>query len=132
MSTQGVGIYRVTGWDEHPYEEQPGQTKLTRTNIKNTFTGAVEGDGAAEMLMAYTTESSAVFVGFQRITGAIDGRKGAFVLRVSGAWEAGVAEAKWSVVPGSGTGELAGLTGTGGYVSGSDGACGVTLDYDFA
>jgi Protein of unknown function (DUF3224) len=44
----------------------------------------------------------------ERVTGTLDGRAGTFVLQ-HGAWEGG----QWGhVVPGSGTGALAGLRGT--------------------
>jgi Protein of unknown function (DUF3224) len=132
MTTQGTGTYQITGWDEKPYDEQAGEAKLTRANITNTFTGVIEGEGTAELLMAYPDEASATIVGFQKVTGSIEGRKGSFVLQTAGTWVGGVARAEWRVVPGSGVGELAGLTGAGGYVSTAGGACDVTLDYDLA
>jgi hypothetical protein len=132
MTTHGTGTYQVTAWDEKPYEEHEGQTKLTRTSMTNTFTGVIQGEGSAEMLMAYPSETSASIVGLQKVTGSLGGRKGSFVLQTTGAWVNGVAKAEWFVVPGSGTEELAGLSGKGGYVSTTGGACDVTLDYDFA
>jgi hypothetical protein len=41
---------------------------------------------------------------------------GCFVLRNEASFEEGVVRTTWSVVPGSGTGELAGLRGDGGFV----------------
>ncbi|HEU5333245.1 MAG TPA: DUF3224 domain-containing protein [Actinocrinis sp.] len=130
MTTANTGSYQVTAWDEHPYSEREGEPKATRASITDTFTGVIEGEGSAEMLMLYTTEMSASFAGHQRVNGSVAGRKGSFVLQVTGIWNAGVAQAEWSVVPGSGTGELAELSGTGGYVSGKDGACDLTLDHN--
>lgn len=130
MTTENTGSYQVTAWDEHPYSEREGEPKATRASITDTFTGVIEGEGSAEMLMLYTTETAAAFAGHQRVNGAVAGRKGSFVLQVTGTWDAGVAKAEWSVVPGSGTGELADLRGAGGYVSGKDGACDLTLDHN--
>lgn len=132
MTTEYTGVYQVTKWDENPYDEREGEPKATKATITDTFTGVIEGEGTAEMLMLYTTESAASFVGHQRVTGAVAGRKGSFVLQVTGTWNAGIAKADWFVVPGSGTGELEGLRGTGGYVSGKDGACDLTLEHSFA
>lgn len=131
MATQGTGTYQVTGWDEQPYDEKDGAVKTTVASIENTFTGAIEGSGHSRTIMAYPSDSAASFVGLQRVTGSIGGRKGSFVLQASGDWTGGTARAEWFVVPGSGTGELAGLSGKGGYVSGENGACDYTLDYDF-
>jgi len=131
MATKGTGTYQVTGWDEQPYDEQDGVAKTTVASIDNTFTGVIEGSGHSRTIMVYPSEASANFVGLQRVTGSIGGRKGSFVLQASGDWVGGTARAQWSVVPDSGTGELEGLTGTGGYVSGENGACDYTLDYDF-
>lgn len=132
MTTQGTGSYQVTGWDEKPYEEHEGQTRLTRASFTNTFTGVIEGEGSAELLMAYPDETSATFAGMQKVTGSVGGNKGSFVLRTTGTWVGGVATAQWTVVPGSGTDELTGLSGSGGYVSTAGGACDLTLDYEIA
>jgi len=131
MADHAKGTYQVTGWDEKPYQEQDGSPKLTRARFTNTFSGDFDGEGAAECLMAYPSDSSASFVGHQVFTGSVGDHKGSLVLQYSGAWVGGVAKAQWSVVPGSGTGELAGIKGTGGYVSGENGACDFTLDYEF-
>ena len=47
----------------------------------------------------------------------LDGRSGSFVLRLGGGFEGGAARTTWTVVEGSGTGDLAGLQGEGGYVA---------------
>ena len=131
MPTQGKGTYEVTGWDEEPYEEKPGEPKLTKAHINSTFSGDIEGDGSAEYLMAYPSETFASFVGLHRVSGRVAGRQGSFVLQAAGTFENGVAKASWFVVPGSGTGELSGLQGSGGYVARSGTTCDVTLDFDF-
>jgi len=70
-------------------------------------------------------------VSMQRFTGKLGGRNGTFVLQGKETVENGKIKAKWSVVPGSGTGSLAGLRGEGGFEGdfgkGSDG----WLDYWF-
>lgn len=67
----------------------------------------------------------------QRFTGSLGGRQGTFVLQGSETVDNGQIKAQWFVVPGSGTGALAGLRGQGGFQGefgkGSTG----TLDYWF-
>jgi hypothetical protein len=53
------------------------------------------------------------------------------VLETSGTFDGKIAEGEWKVVPGSGTEELRGLTGTGGFSAPLGPEASVTLDYDF-
>jgi len=80
MSTSATGTFEIDGWDEKPYDEREG-TRLTRTRVTKTFHGDIEGESTAELLMAYgAMEGSAAYVGFERIVGSVNGRKGSFVL----------------------------------------------------
>lgn len=105
--------FAIKSWDETPYGEGPGLPKLTRATVAKTFTGDLEGKGHVEYLMMYRADGSATFVGFERVTGRLGGRAGSFVLERRGVFEGGEAKETYSIVPGSGTGELAGLTGEG-------------------
>ncbi len=64
----------------------------------------------------------------QRMICAVGGRPGTFVLRISGTFDGTGARATWNVVPGSGTGELRGISGTGGFETSGDTTT-YTLDY---
>jgi hypothetical protein len=57
-------------------------------------------------------KDSAGYVAIERVSGALHGRKGSFVLQHSGIMTRGAPQLTITVVPDSGTGELAGLTGT--------------------
>lgn len=105
--------FAITSWDEKPYSENAGQPKLTRASVTKTYTGDIEGEGHVEYLMMYRSDGSASFVGLERITGRIGGKAGAFVLQRTGVFEDGQAKESYVVVPGSATGDLAGLTGDG-------------------
>ncbi len=124
-----TAMFRITGWDEKPIAAAPGKPKLTTAHVTCTFAGDVVGDGVADYLMAYPTSDTATFVGLQQIDGQVGDYKGSLVLEVTGKFEAGVASATWSVVTGTGTGELAHISGTGGYVSKSDGSAEASLDF---
>jgi len=63
--------------------------------------------------MMYRSDGSASFVGLERIAARINGRSGTFVLERRGTFEAGQAKESYSVIPGSGTGELHTLRGEG-------------------
>jgi hypothetical protein len=69
---------------DDPYEELDGGIKLTHASGNQTFSGDIEADGAVHWLMLYRADKSAHFVGLQRITGSVGGRRGAFVLAAEG------------------------------------------------
>lgn len=105
--------FTISSWDEKPYSEGQDQPKLTRAAVTKTFTGDIAGEGQVEYLMMYRSDGSATFVGLERIVGNIAGRAGSFVLQRAGVFENGAAKESYSVVPGSGTGDLRGLRGEG-------------------
>src|SRR5262252_6511684 len=105
--------FAIKSWDEKPYSEGPNLPKLTRACVVRTFTGDIDGEGQVEYLMMYSSDGSASFVGLERITGRLAGRSGTFVLQRTGVFEGGLAKEAYSVIPGSGTGELSGLSGDG-------------------
>jgi hypothetical protein len=105
--------FAIKAWDEKPYDEGQGLPKLTRASVAKTFTGDLEGTGQLEYLMVYRTDGSAAFVGLERVVGRLGGMTGTFVFQRTGVFEGGQAKEAYSVVPGSGTGELQGLRGEG-------------------
>ena len=131
MSTHATATFKVKSWDEKPYDEMDGGPKLTRASITKSFTGDIEGEGALEYLMMYRDDGTASFIGLERITGRVGDRAGSFVLEHAGTSDSSIATATWSVVPGSGTGDLRGLKGVGGFSSGHAESYPMTLDYDF-
>ncbi|MQA10782.1 MAG: DUF3224 family protein [Pseudonocardiaceae bacterium] len=123
----------ITGWDEKPYDDLDGEKTLAHAVITNRYSGDIEGEGRLALLASYTSEDSASYVGQERVIGTLHGRTGSFVLRHTGIFADGVARTWWQVVAGSGTGELAGLTGDGGYAA-SEGRTvpGATLSYELS
>src|SRR5262245_48688738 len=105
--------FAIKAWDEKPYGEGQDLPKLTRAGVTKTYTGDIEGEGQVEYLMMYRSDGSATFVGLERIVGRIDGKTGSFVLQRTGVFEGGQAKEFYSVVPGSATGALSGLSGEG-------------------
>jgi hypothetical protein len=81
-------------------------------SIDKQFHGDLEATSKGEMLAAMTeTKGSAGYVAIERVTGALHGRTGAFVLQHSGTMNRGAASLSVTVVPDSGTDKLAGLSG---------------------
>lgn len=130
MKTQASGKFIIKSWDEKPYLEFDGGGKLTRAIVTQRFEGDIEGDGSVEYLMAYVGDGTASFVGLNRVVGQLDGMKGSFILQSTGKFEEGVAKSEWFVIHGSGTGELKGLRGKGGYTATHE-TVSLTLEYEF-
>jgi hypothetical protein len=131
MTETASGQFKVESWDEQTYAEIDGGRKLTRASVTQAFSGDIEGDGAVEWLMCYREDETADFVGLQRVTGQVGGRSGTFVLRTDGIFDGREAKGEWFVVPGSGTEELRGLRGKGGFTAPLGPEATITLDYDF-
>jgi hypothetical protein len=124
------GSFTVTGWDEHTYEELDGVSKLTKVSYTQSYTGGLEGSAAWQGQMFYAEDGSAFFTGLQLFTGALDGRQGSFVVEARGGYDGATATTDWTVVTGSGTGALAGLTGAGSAAAGSGTEGTYGFDYD--
>ncbi len=131
MSKHATATFQVKSWDEKPYNEIDEGPKLTRASVTKSFRGDIEGEGTLEYLMIYRDDGSASFVGLERVVGRVGDRSGSFVLQHSGTFEGGTAKATWFVVPGSGTGDLRGLRGEGGFASAHAEDIPITLEYDF-
>lgn len=87
--------------------------KLGRMSIDKVFAGDLIGTSQGEMLSLMTeTKGSGVYVAIERVNGTLLGRQGSFVLHHTGIMARGVPQLSVSVVPDSGTGQLAGLSGT--------------------
>lgn len=104
---------------------------LSKIHVEESFSGDIEGEGTVEFLQAANADGSASFVGIERITGAIGGKKGTFLLQDAGGVTGSIVSGDWFVIPGSGTEELAGLHGVGGFRANLGEGANVTLDYWF-
>lgn len=83
-----------------------------RMSMDKQFHGDLDATAKGEMLMHGTAvEGSAGYVAMERLTGTLAGRSGTFVLQHTGTMDRGAPQLTVTVVPDSGTGQLAGLTG---------------------
>jgi hypothetical protein len=112
MSSHAAGTFDVTMSPEPKYETVDGGIVLGRLALTKQFHGELEASSVVQMLSAGTaTKGSAGYVAIERVVGRLGARAGTFVLQHSGTMNRGEASLSVSVVPDSGTGELAGLAG---------------------
>jgi hypothetical protein len=130
MSTVANATFGFASWDEEAYVEEDGQIRLALASITNTIAGDIEGESTLRYLMAYLPGGGASFTGHEYVTGSIAGRTGTFVLKHEGLFSDGQAHGSLQVVPGSATGDLAGLTGNGSYVATDVQPTPFTLEYE--
>lgn len=129
MSTEANCTFKVTGWDEKPYQEFENGAKLTRAKVSQAYQGAISGEGFVEFLMSHAANGTANFVGMELVKGVVAGKSGSFVIQHVGTFDSGGARSSWFIVPGSGTGELTGIIGKGSYVATSE-SVPVSFNYD--
>jgi hypothetical protein len=81
-------------------------------SVDKQYHGDLQAGGKGQMLASSgSVKGSAGYVAIEQVTGSLHGRSGAFVLQHNGTMTRGVPQLAISVVPDSGTGDLAGLTG---------------------
>jgi len=109
-ATELIAEFEVTSWDETTYDQPAEGPQLTRAVVRKTFRGALVGDSVTEVLTAQGPGGRG-YVASERYTGTIDGRQGTIVFQHGALDDGGVPATFGNIVPGSGTGELAGLAG---------------------
>lgn len=130
MTKTANARFVIKTWDEKPYNQAEDRPKLTRASVTKTYTGDIEGEGQVEYLMMYRSDGSATFVGLEQIVGRIGGKAGTFVLERTGEFEGGLAKESYSVIAGSGTGDLKNLLGDGSSAVGHGMEHSFTLSYE--
>jgi hypothetical protein len=117
LSGEAVVKHRATGTFEVtvlPLEADSTDTGgFGRLSIDKTFRGDLTGTSRGQMVAAMTAvEGSGAYVALERVTATLQERTGSFILQHNGTMKGGSYEMRITVVPDSGTDELAGLAGT--------------------
>jgi Protein of unknown function (DUF3224) len=87
-------------------------SKMGRMSINKSISGDLVATAVGQMLSAMTgVDGSAGYVAIERVDGVLAGRTGSFVLQHTGTMNRGKPSLSVTVVPDSGTGELAGIAG---------------------
>ena len=129
--TRATAVITVHKYEPSAYDELAEGPALTRIHVEESFSGDICGDGVVEFLQAGRADGSANFVGIERVTGTIGGKNGTFLLQDAGTVQGNIVSGDWFVIAGSGTGQLAGLRGEGGFRANLGEGAQVTLDYWF-
>ena len=93
-------------------DDKVGDPTVGRMALDKQFHGDIEGTSKGQMLAVSTdVPGSAGYVAMERVNGSLHGRNGTFALQHNGVMTRGEPELSITVVPDSGTGELAELAG---------------------
>lgn len=106
------GTFDIKMSAEPPFDVVDG-VSLGRVTFEKRFHGPLEAESRVWFIGARTpVEGSAGYAAIERVTGSLEGRRGSFVLQHSGTMTRGKTSLSVTVVPDSGTGDLAGLRGS--------------------
>src|SRR4029077_1037415 len=95
-----------------PAYDQSADTTLGRYSLDKQYHGDLDATAVGEMLTATTSvQGSAGAVATERVTGTLQGRRGSFILLHKSTMANGAFHMDITVVPDSGAGDLAGITG---------------------
>jgi hypothetical protein len=111
MSEMAKGTFEVKAT---PVASDAGDdTGIGRLTLDKKFSGDLEGTSRGQMLgFRSAKEGSGGYVAQEKVTAKLGGRSGSFVLQHSGTMIGNAPNMSITVVPDSGTGELAGISGT--------------------
>lgn len=127
MSTVAQGTFDV--------ELTPGPPELNgavgRFELSKTFHGDLQGVGEGVMLSGGDPRSgSAGYVAIETVSGRLGDRTGSFALQQFGMMRTGSQILHYEIVPGSGQGELTGITGSLRLTIEDDGTHRYELEYE--
>jgi Protein of unknown function (DUF3224) len=112
MPQHAIGTFEVKMAPLDPafkFDENP----ITRFSLDKQFHGDLDATSQGEMLAAGNpAKGSRGYVAMERVSGTLQGHTGTFALQHNGTMDNGQYHLNVTVVPGSGTGQLAGLTGS--------------------
>jgi hypothetical protein len=114
MTTTFTAAFDISSWEEETYDEAPG-ARLLLIRVGKTFTGEVVGTSTTTLAAAISeaSDADAGYGGVERLDVEVAGvGAGTLVLRHAAISSAEGASMEVVVVPGTGTGDLAGATGT--------------------
>lgn len=107
MTRTARGTFQIS---MKPAESSSAQ--LGRMTFEKTWAGVLNGQSQGEMLSVGDPQSgTAAYTVLEVFTGTLDGRRGGFAFHQYGTLVGGEASLLYEIVPASGSGELAGITG---------------------
>jgi Protein of unknown function (DUF3224) len=103
---------KIASWDEKPYRELADGSKFSRAQTVLTDGPDAITDGRFETLLYYRPDGTSSYVTLMQVTATLDGKPGTFALHGEGSYDGTTARVSASVIDGSQTGDLAGLSAT--------------------
>jgi hypothetical protein len=102
--------------------------------MEKHYEGAIAGRSATVFTAAFDQAAAVgTYVAMESFTGTVDGREGAFnFVHSASTTGADRTAGYFAIVPSSGTGQLAGISGGGGLTIDPDGTHRIWLEYDLA
>ncbi|MBB6520843.1 DUF3224 domain-containing protein [Pseudoteredinibacter isoporae] len=119
---------QVQQWDEHEYMEGTNIHKQSQADIKQRYSGDLEGSSELRYLMSYPDETQAKFVGFEHVSGDWQGKPFGLVLEHHGEFKNGVASSQFEVL--SASGAFAHHLGHGRFAAGKGGSFSFELELE--
>ncbi|MGA8426739.1 MAG: DUF3224 domain-containing protein [Candidatus Dormiibacterota bacterium] len=129
---QAVSPFQLDSFEEQPPYARDEGVMYIRVQISKTFSGDLQAQGNVEMLSGRAEPGGAGYVAVERIVGTLHGKRGSFALLHIGTMQQSTPWAKWPIVPGSGGGELAGISGEARIEIDATGAHTLYLDYELS
>ena len=127
-SAHANGSFDVTLNLLQPYNTS--DPSFGRRSLDKVFHGDLDAGSQGEMLSVGTARDNGGYVAIERVTGTLHGRQGSFALQHNATMTAGVPNMEIKVVPGSGSGELVGLSGRMKIIIAPGGAHSYEFDYE--
>jgi hypothetical protein len=122
------GSFTIDAWDQGD-STSSGVTKIAPARVRKTFSGDIEGTSETDILTAVAEAGAMAYAGFERLDVTIAGRHGGFVLHHNATAHGPEQHTSWTILAGSGTGELEGIAGTAEIINLPDGGHDFVLDY---
>jgi len=123
MTTAKVTITGKT-WHETRDGEVDAEHAVAQAKFTTDWAGDITGTSTCWLLISYLGGQAdkpetlvGPYVGYEQVHATVDERQGTFVLAASGEHTDAVARTEVRIVPGSGTGALAGISGSGSYAA---------------
>jgi hypothetical protein len=112
--------FDVSSWEPTPYVVEGTNSELSTVRAVKIFEGSISGTSVADLLLAGNM-AGAGYVGSEVFAGTVEGREGTMVIQHWGLAEGEATASSGHIIPGSGTGGLAGISGKALFTQAEDG-----------
>ena len=102
--------FEVSSWEPTPYAVEGTNSELSTVRAVKIFEGPISGTSVSDLLLAGNA-TGAGYVGSEVFAGSVKGREGTMVIQHWGLAEGEATASSGHIIPGSGTGGLAGISG---------------------